>query len=236
MTNFFRDPEAFQVLEQRVIPELVERNGGEAPVRVWVPACATGEEAYSIAILLIERFTETKSTPNLQIFASDLDEEALRFARAGIYPDTIAGDLSPERLRRFFTKTDDHSYQVNKRLRESVVFAPQNLIGDAPFSKLDLISCRNLLIYLEPEIQKKILSLFHFSLNADGFLMLGPSETVGRQADLFALISARWRIYRRTGPTRRSLVEIPIDNGCRSGGRRTRGSTRRPGILRVLKR
>jgi len=163
--------------------------------------------------LLIERFSEVKSTPNLQIFASDLDEDALRFARAGIYPETIAGDLSPERLRRFFTKADDHSYQVNKRLRESVVFAPQNLIGDAPFSKLDLISCRNLLIYLEPEIQKKILALFHFALNADGFLMLGPSETVGRQVGLFELLSARWRVYRRIGPTRRSLVEIPIDNG-----------------------
>ncbi len=115
-------------------------------------------------------------------------------------------------MRRFFNKSDDHSYQVNKRLREAVVFAPQNLIADAPFSKLDLISCRNLLIYLEPEIQKKIVSLFHFSLNAGGFLILGPSETVGRQADLFVPISARWRIYRRTGPTRRSLVEIPIHN------------------------
>jgi two-component system CheB/CheR fusion protein len=213
VTSFFRDPEAFQVLEQRVIPDLVARNRGNTPVRVWVPGCATGEEAYSIAILVLERFSEIKSTPNLQIFASDLDDEALRFARAGIYPTTIAGDLSPERLRRFFNKADDHSYQVNKRLRESVVFAPQNLIGDAPFSKLDLVSCRNLLIYLEPEIQKKILSLFHFALNADGFLMLGPSETVGRQVDLFTLVSARWRVYRRTGPTRRGLVEIPIDSG-----------------------
>ena len=114
-------------------------------------------------------------------------------------------------MRRFFNKADDHSYQVNKRLRESVVFAPQNLIGDAPFSKLDLVSCRNLLIYLEPEVQKKIISLFHFALNADGFLMLGPSETVGRQVDLFTFISARWRVYQRTGPTRRGLVEIPID-------------------------
>ena len=170
VTSFFRDPEAFQILEQRIIPELVDRHAGEIPLRIWVPSCATGEEAYSIAILLMERFGQVKATPNLQVFASDIDEEALGFARAGIYPDAIAGDLAPERLRRFFHKTDEHSYQVNKRLRETIVFAPQNLIGDAPFSKLDLISCRNLLIYLEPEVQKKLISLFHFATQCGWFL------------------------------------------------------------------
>ena len=213
VTGFFRDPEAFQVLEQRVIPELVARKGGDVPLRVWVPGCSSGEEAYSIAMLLIEQFAVAKIATNIQIFASDIDEDALAIARRGIYPESVVGDVSAERLRRFFTKADDHNYQVNKRLRDAVVFAPQNLIGDAPFSKLDLISCRNLLIYLEPEVQKKVISLFHFALNEGGYLMLGPSETVGRQANLFELISTRWRVYQRIGPTRRHSVEIPIDAG-----------------------
>jgi len=213
VTGFFRDPEAFQVLEQRVIPELVARKGGEAPLRVWVPGCSSGEEAYSIAMLLIEQFSQAKIAMNTQIFASDLDEDALAVARRGIYSESVAGDLSADRLRRFFTTIDDHSYQVNKALRDAVVFAPQNLIGDAPFSKLDLITCRNLLIYLEPEVQKKVIALFHFALNEGGYLMLGPSETIGRQADLFEVISARWRIYQRKAATRRQPIEIPLDFG-----------------------
>ena len=126
-----------------------------------------------------------KLDTELQIFASDIDEDALTTARRGIYPESAVADVSAERLRRFFTRTDDQTYQVNKRLRDAIVFAPQNLIGDAPFSKLDLISCRNLLIYLEPEVQKNVISLFHFALNEGGCLMLGPSETVGRQTNLF---------------------------------------------------
>jgi two-component system CheB/CheR fusion protein len=214
VTSFFRDPEAFQVLEQRVIPELVSRKVGDAPLRIWVPGCSSGEEAYSIAMVVIEKGVMANLAPNFQIFASDIDEDALAVARRGIYPASAVEDISPERLRRFFTKADEHSYQVVKRLRDAVVFAPQNLIGDAPFSKLDLISCRNLLIYLEPEIQKKVVSLFHFALNDGGCLMLGPSETVGRQTNLFEPISSPWRVYQRSGPTRRHIVEIPIDTGA----------------------
>ena len=164
-------------------------------------------------MLLIDQVASGQLDAEIQIFASDIDEEALTTARRGVYPESAIGDVPGDWLRRFFTKTDDQNYQVNKRLRDAIVFAPQNLIGDAPFSKLDLISCRNLLIYLEPEIQKKVVSLFHFALNEGGCLMLGPSETVGRQSNFFDVLSARWRIYNRIGQTRRHAVEIPIDAG-----------------------
>ncbi len=210
VTAFFRESEAFQVLQQRVVPELVERTKSDIPVRVWVPGCATGEEAYSVAMLLIEQFGEAQKPLNLQIFATDIDEQSLETARHGIYPDSIATDLSAERLRRFFVVTDESHYQVNKQLRESIVFAPQNLISDAPFSKLDLVSCRNLLIYLEPDVQAKVIRLFHFALVDDGYLLLGPSESIGRQVDLFEPLSKKWRVYRRIGSVRRDLVDIPI--------------------------
>lgn len=216
VTRFFRDPEAYQVLEQRVIPKLIEQHG-ESPVRVWVPGCATGEEAYSIAMLLTEQFSAVNKQPDIQIYATDIDENALEFARQGIYPETITADISNERLRRFFTLVDSH-YQVKKLLRESVVFAAQNLISDAPFSKLDLISCRNLLIYLEPEVQQKVISLFHFSLHEDGFLFLGSSETIGRRLDMYETVSKKWRLFRRIGPTRRDMTHFPIVSSYKRRG------------------
>jgi two-component system, chemotaxis family, CheB/CheR fusion protein len=213
VTAFFREPEAFEVLQQLVIPELIQRADGETPIRVWVPGCATGEEAYSLAMLLWEGFAAANKAPSLQIFATDRDEEALHAARQGIYLEAISAEVSPERLRRFFVRPDEHHYQANKQLRESVVFAPQNLISDAPFSNLDLISCRNLLIYLEPEVQRKVMGLFHFALRAGGYLVLGPSESVGREMDLFEPISKKWRVFRRLAPARRGLVEFPIIAG-----------------------
>ncbi|MDT8281595.1 MAG: PAS domain S-box protein, partial [Gammaproteobacteria bacterium] len=216
VTRFFRDPEAYQVLEQRVIPQLIEQHSN-TPVRVWIPGCATGEEAYSIAMLLIEQFSAANKQPDIQIYATDIDETALEFARQGIYPESITADISSERLLRFFTLVDSH-YQVKKQLRESVVFAAQNLISDAPFSKLDLISCRNLLIYLEPDVQKKVISLFHFSLHEDGFLFLGSSETIGRQVDMYEVVSKKWRLFRRIGPTRRDMINFPVVSGYRRRG------------------
>ncbi len=216
VTRFFRDPEAYQVLEQHVIPQLIEQHS-DTPVRVWVPGCATGEEAYSIAMLLIEQFSAAQKQPDIQIYATDIDENALEFARQGIYPETISADITSERLLRFFTLVDSH-YQVKKQLRESVVFAAQNLISDAPFSKLDLISCRNLLIYLEPDVQKKVISLFHFSLHEDGFLFLGSSETIGRQVDMYKIVSKKWRLFRRIGPTRRDMINFPIVSGYKRQG------------------
>lgn len=225
VTGFFRDSDAFDVLAQRVIPELVDRQSGERHVRVWVPGCATGEEAYSIAILLNERFAVANKPSRIQVFATDIDEESLDMARQGIYPETIAGDVSAERLERFFTRPDEHHFQVNKQVREAVVFAPQNVISDAPFSKLDMISCRNLLIYLEPEIQQKVVSLFHFALKEDGYLLLGPSETIGRDVDLFESVSKKWRIFRRIGPTRPDLVEIPVVSDRQRRARSSAGDT-----------
>jgi len=210
VTNFFRDPEAFQTLETEVIAPLVCAREPEAPLRVWSAGCATGEEPYSLGLLLLEQLAAAQKSCQVQIFATDVDEDALEVARQGTYPESIAADVSPERLGRFFTRVDDASYQVSKPLREIVIFARQNLISDAPFSKLDLIVCRNLLIYLEPEVQKKVVSLLHFSLNERGFLFLGPSETIGRHIDLFEPVSKKWRIYRRIGPSRPERVEMPI--------------------------
>lgn len=236
VTAFFRDPEAFRVLEQELIPVLLARRSGNSPIRVWVPGCATGEEAYSIAMLLFEGIDAGKATAShpalpaddsamrdgqegssevydparIQIFASDIDADAIEVARIGIYPASILGDVSPEQLRRFFVMVDAHHYQINKQIRDSVVFSHQNLISDAPFSKLDLISCRNLLIYLEPEMQQKVVSLFHFALSADGYLLLGTSETIGRSTDLFETVSKKWRVYRRIGSMKRELVNIPL--------------------------
>lgn len=225
VTQFFRDAEAFEVLQQRVIPELVSRcversdteQGNATPVasearrvRVWVPACASGEEAYSIAMLLIERFTAEGRTPQIQIFASDIDERSLGKARLGTYSDNILTEVSPERLQRFFTKSDTHHWQVTKPLRDSITFAAQNLISDAPFTKLDLISCRNLLIYLEPAVQAKVIRLFHFALAEGGYLLLGPSESISGEVDLFEPVSKKWRLFRRMNTPRRPAVEVPI--------------------------
>jgi two-component system CheB/CheR fusion protein len=210
VTRFFRDPDAFTTLETEVIAPLIQAKGTAAPVRIWVPGCATGEEAYSIAMLLLEQQTAAPHPCRLQIFATDVDEQALEVARQGVYPEGIAADVSPERLARFFTRVDESAWQISKQVRETVTFAVQNLIADAPFSKMDLISCRNLLIYLEPEVQKKVIDLLHFALKEGGTLFLGPSETVGRQTDLFDHVSQKWRIYRRIGPSRAADLQFPV--------------------------
>jgi two-component system CheB/CheR fusion protein len=210
MTSFFRDPEAFQSLETEVVAPLIRAKAPDAPVRVWSAGCATGEEAYSLGIVLLEQLAAAQVSCQVQIFASDVDEAALEIARRGMYPETIDADISHERLGRFFTRLEDGSYQVSKQLREIVIFARQNLISDASFSKLDLVVCRNLLIYLEPEIQQKAIALAHFALNEGGILFLGPSETIGRQVDLFELVSKKWRIFRRIGLARPERIEIPI--------------------------
>ncbi len=208
VTGFFREPEAFKVLEQEVVPKLVSEKVDGAALRVWVPGCASGEEPYSIAMLLIEQLQVARRSLDLQLFATDIDQDALEFARTAIYPESIGADVAPERLQRFFGK-EGESYRVGKQVRESVVFAVQNLILDPPFSKLDLISCRNLLIYLEPEVQKKLMALFHFALNEGGYLFLGNAETIGQQDDLFEPVSKKWRVYRRIGPVRRDRAVFP---------------------------
>ncbi|MGK2953534.1 MAG: chemotaxis protein CheB [Thiobacillus sp.] len=215
VTSFFRDPEMFQVLETQVIPDLIDARDTDAPIRVWVPGCATGEEAYSIAIQLIERIAATGKACPIQIFATDVDEGALEVGRRGIYPEGMLAELGRKRQERFFTRVDAHNWQVNKQVRESMLFAPQNILADAPFSKLDLVSCRNLLIYLEPDAQQKLLKLFHFSLKEGGYLILGSSETIGRQNDLYQPVSKKWRIFRRLHTARPSRAGIPVQSDDR---------------------
>jgi two-component system CheB/CheR fusion protein len=206
VTGFFRDGEAWRALDDTVLRFLVAEQKPDIELRFWVPACATGEEAYSLAKLAAERAeSTTRKQLNLKIFATDSQEDNLRIAREGIYPAAAVAAIGPERLRRFFDAREG-SYQVRKTLRELIVFAPQNLLREPPFSRLDLITCRNLLIYLEPEAQKRVIALFHFALRPDGHLFLGNAETVGRAEDLFDTVSKKWRIYRRLGPTRHDIV------------------------------
>lgn len=215
VTDFFRDPEAWSELEDSVIAPLVRDKSSDVPIRVWIPGCATGEEPYSVAMLLNEHLQRAQKHCPIQVFATDVDREALDRARHGRYPPCIGNDLAPDRLRRFFVEhKEDQYYEVTKQLRDSVVFAEQNLISDPPFSRLDLICCRNLLIYLEPDVQEKIISLFHFSLLEGGYLFLGNAETIGRQQDLFRTISPKWRIFRRIGPTRQERIEFPMVAGA----------------------
>ena len=207
VTSFFRDAEVFEELASKVVAGLVKEREPDTPIRVWVPGCATGEEAYSIAIVLAEQIEALQSPCRMQIFATDLDEHALDTARTGTYPETISLDVSPQRLQRFFTR-EDHRYAIVKSLRDSVTFAVQNLISDPPFSRLDLVSCRNVLIYLEPEVQEKLLAVFHFALNAGGHLMLGSAEGVGTLEDLFSPLSKQRRIFRRRGPVKRRPLDF----------------------------
>ncbi|MFT5720688.1 MAG: two-component system CheB/CheR fusion protein [Motiliproteus sp.] len=209
VSAFFREPEAYAVLAKSVIPQLVQKSDLEHPVRIWVPGCSTGDEAWTLAMLLLEAFSAANKPPALQIFATDVDEEALQVGRRGIYPESIVLELSGERLQRFFVKQLDGSYKVKETLRNHIIFAPQNLLGDPPFSQLDLISCQNVLIYLELQVQRKIISLFHFGLKKTGFLMLGPSESIRGDTYLFSPISRKWRIFKRQGESPARLAELP---------------------------
>ena len=198
VTHFFRDPEVFQVLEEKVIPALFAGKSPGAVIRVWTAGCSTGEEAYSLAILLVERMEAIKASFTVQLFATDIDSQAIATARAGRYPASIAADLSPERLARFFTaEADGGGYRIHKSIRDLLVFSEQDVIKDPPFSKLDLISCRNLLIYLGAELQKKLIPLFHFALKPDGWLFLGTSEGVGEHEALFRVLDRKAKIFQR---------------------------------------
>jgi len=196
VTRFFRDPAAWRALEEMAIAPLVHSHDVDRPIRIWVPGCATGEEAYSLAMLLAEQCRIQEKACDLQVFASDLDRDALSLARSGVYPDSIAADVPPERLRHYFIR-GQQTWRIHRPLRESVLFTRQNLISDPPFSRLDLISCRNLLIYLEPEVQKQVLARFHFSLVERGTLFLGAGESVTQQEGLFRALSSRHRVFRR---------------------------------------
>ena len=216
VTHFFRDPEAFQVLEERVIPHIVASKRDGQVIRVWVPGCATGEEVYSLAMLFVEQIAAANRPLKLQIFATDIDEEALSLARSGLYPERIRSECTAERLNRYF-RPEGNRYRINKQLRDVVVFASHNLIKDPPFSRLDLVSCRNVLIYLGSELQKRVIPLFHNVLNPEGFLFLGTAESILGFGHLFADIDQAKKkcIFKRQEqglPTRfLPIIEIQRD-------------------------
>ena len=202
VTRFFRDPETFEALKSTVLPGLLANRSRSEPLRVWVVGCSTGEEAYSLAILFAELAVAKGAKLPVQIFATDLNGAVIQKARAGVYPKSIAQDVSPERLRRFFVEVEG-SYRIGKTIREMCVFARHNLLTDPPFSQLDLISCRNLLIYLEPALQQKVVPLLHYALKPDGVLLLGNSESIGSYSGLFEASDAKHKIYARKPSTRR---------------------------------
>lgn len=194
VTGFFRDPESFDFLQQGVFPRLEKERQPESPIRIWVAGCSTGEEAYSLAIALLEYLGERAGVTSIQIFASDIDDKAISKARAGVYPEGITADVSPARLQRYFNKVSG-GYQVSKTVRDMCVFAVQNVAKDPPFSRIDLVCCRNLLIYLSNVLQKKVLQIFHYALNSKGFLVLGSSESISSSPGLFSLMDKKNKVY-----------------------------------------
>ncbi len=195
VTQFFRDPEAFDALNRLVFPQLVQNRSTKAPLRLWVSGCATGEEAYSLAICLVEFLEKAKSNVPIQLFASDINPALIERARRGFYPENISADVTPQRLQRYFTRTDG-GYRINKDIRERCVFATHDLIKDPPYSRLDLITCRNVLIYMGA-VLPKIIPLFHYGLEPNGYLMLGTSESASGFSGLFAAIDKKYKIYSR---------------------------------------
>ncbi len=237
VTNFFRDPAAWEQLRKQVLPALLASRALGQPLRAWVPGCSTGEEAYSLAIALKEAAEQLKPKRpvTIQIFATDLDRDAIDKARQGFFPTNIAADVSAERLKRFFTK-EALGYRVRKEIRELVIFAPQNLIMEPPFTKLDILSCRNLLIYLTVDVQKKLIPLFHYSLNPGGILFQGSAETIGDHTDLFGPLGGKSRLFRRRESVLRTegAVFPSTFSAAPASGTETRPAPKPPASLQAL--
>lgn len=213
VTKFFRDGEAFSRLEWDVLPELIQKASSSGELRIWVAGCATGEEPYSLAMMIHEHLEKLQQSLHVKIFATDVHRASLQFASVGIYSEASLSEVSPERLSRYFVRNKS-GYQVSQDLRQMIVFAPHNLIKDAPFTKIDLVTCRNLLIYFEPAAQKKVISLFHFALNPGGIMVLGPSESPGELAEEFTSIDDRWKVYRKRRDRRLPAdVRLPLAAG-----------------------
>lgn len=225
VTSFFRDPKVFEFLAEKIIPDLIASQAQDHILRVWVAGCSSGEEAYSLVMVFREAITSAKRNVKLQVFASDVDPDAVALAREGLYPQTIEADVSAVRLGRFFTK-EDHGYRIHPELRAAVVFTVQDLLADPPFSRLDFVSCRNLLIYLGPEAQAKAISAFHFALRDGGILLLGNSEAIGNFVSQFEVISKPERLFRHIGRARPGDFSFPVGGGVRSPP--TAGQGQRP--------
>jgi two-component system CheB/CheR fusion protein len=214
VTEFFRDPEAWKLLETEIIAPLVAAKHRDQPIRIWIPGCSTGEEAYTMAMVVLDALRVARKSCPVQIFATDTCEDALDAGRRGRYPTGVAAQIPPAMLARYFVETTDHQgFQVAPALREAVVFGVHNLFADPPFARVDLISCRNVLIYLEAEVQQRIVRIFHFALNADGGLFLGSAESVCGRDDLFKTISTKWRLFRREGNGRNPSIALPMRLG-----------------------
>ncbi|MFW6235476.1 MAG: CheR family methyltransferase [Desulfovibrionales bacterium] len=222
VTEFFRDPEVFALLQDSVYPAITRDKGPENPVRIWVPGCSTGEEVFSIAISLLEYLEDSGQNIPVLIFATDISEKALEIARACTYPESIADTVSADRLHKYFIKSDHH-FRIRKHVRDMCVFARQNFIGDPPFSRLDMISCRNVLIYLGSQLQKKVMPIFHFALRDKGFLLLGGAESVGQFNDLFTVVDKKHKLYRQKAASER--VRFELAPGRKAGTRRHAGET-----------
>jgi len=201
VTSFFRDPKVFEHLAEKIVPDLVRDQAADRPLRLWIAGCSTGEEAYSLAMLFREQIIAARRDVKLQAFASDIDPDAIASAREGFYPKTIEADVPPARLARFFSK-EENGYRVSPDLRAAVVFTVQDVLADPPFSRLDMVSCRNLLIYLRPEAQARAVSAFHFALRQGGILLIGNSETIGNDEGHFEAVAKSERVYRHVGHNR----------------------------------
>jgi two-component system CheB/CheR fusion protein len=242
VTSFFRDPGAFSALQTQVLPGLFAGKAACGPVRIWVCGCSTGEEAYSIAILIREQMESLQKDYQVQIFATDIDKQAIEQARSGVFPSSIAADIPPDRISRFFSLDQDGgAYRVKKAIRDLLIFSEQDVVRDPPFSKLDLISCRNLLIYMGGELQKKIIPLFHYALNPEGVLFLGNSETVGEFATLFTPLDRKWKLYRRGECVsglpllmQEALAQPPAEGGAHVRGAKRESPVEKKGVLRRM--
>ncbi|HJW75612.1 MAG TPA: chemotaxis protein CheB, partial [Thermoleophilia bacterium] len=222
VTEFFRDPETYAALRRRVFPAVLAGRDQRSPIRIWVPGCATGEEAYSLAISLHEMISEQPGGPGIKLFATDINERDLEKARAGIYPESAITSVAPEHLRLYFTKVDG-GYQVNNSIRETCVFARHDVTRDPPFSRLDLVSCRNLLIYLGAALQQRVLPLLHYALLPGGYLVLGTSETVGGHTDLFTVVDRKHKIYAKNTDAPRPLATFAAPAPYEDGGAGAQG-------------
>lgn len=228
VTNFFREPQAFEALKKTAFPTIVAGTAASAPIRVWVPGCSTGEEAYSLAIVLMEYLAENNVDRRIQIFATDINESVVDRARAGIYPKTIVADISPARLSRFFVEADQ-GYQVSKTIRDICVFARQDIGQDPPISRVDLVSCRNVMIYFGPALHKRIFPIFHYALNPNGFLLLGASESIGAFSDLFDLVDKKHRIYAKKTVATPLVFDFAAAEHGAAGQRRSKEEAESPG-------
>jgi two-component system, chemotaxis family, CheB/CheR fusion protein len=205
VTGFFRDAPVFNILKKKIFPKLLKSRPQDEPIRIWAPGCSSGEEVYSLAIAMVEYLETQKRNHSVQVFGTDINVRALDRARAGFYPVGIAADVSADRLRRFFSK-QDNGYRINKSIREMCIFARQNVVIDPPFSSIDLISCRNLLIYLGQLLQRKVFPVFHYALKSTGYLLLGTSETIGSSADLFMIADKKCKVYTKKANVRRPTI------------------------------